>query len=93
MTNAATKTRPARNTLAHLAPAAPAKVVQHLGANNAFIGACDDFDALIAKLQAARAAHFGVDALVGRNWAEAGSVIEANRQIAGALAFLTSAAA
>ncbi len=80
------------SSIAHLAPAAPATVINHLGANNAFIGACEDFDDLIAKLQAARRGHFGVDTDGQRNWADVGSLVEANRQIACALAFLTGTA-
>lgn len=73
-------------TIRHLAPA------KHLGANNAFSGACHDFDGLIANLQAARVLHFGVDQDAQRNWAEVSSVLEMNRQIREALAFITGTA-
>lgn len=79
-------------TIAHLAPAKPQPVIIRLGANNAFIGACQDFDDLIAKLQAARALHFGVDADKQRDWSEAGSVAAMNAKLAEALAFITCTA-
>ena len=79
----------ARTDLRHLAPAARTKISSEPSANNAFIGASLDFDDLIAKLHAARAAHFGVDPDGQRTWAEACTVDEMNRQLASALAFIT----
>lgn len=81
------------NRISHLAPARRASVSAHPGANNAFIGACHDFDDLMTKLHAARALHFGVDPDQQRNWAEAGSVAHLNEQLERALAFITGTAA
>jgi hypothetical protein len=80
-------------TLKHLAPARRDPVSTHPGPNNAFIGACHDFDDLIAKLEAARTLHFGFDTDRQRNWAEAGSVAAMNEKLAEALAFITGTAA
>lgn len=76
-------------SLHHLAPAAATPIIVRLGANNAFIGACMDFDALIANMQAARVLHFGGDGGTERNWSDVASVMEFNRQVRDALAFIT----
>lgn len=81
MTNAA--------RIRHLAPAPLDVVSSNPGANNAFIGACHDFDDLMAKLMAARLLHFGVDPDKQRDWSEASTLAEMNRRIASALAFIT----
>jgi hypothetical protein len=59
--------------------------------NNEFIGACLEFDDLLAKLTALRADHFGVDPERERNWAEVGSVREGVRMLTEVVAFLTPA--
>lgn len=78
-----------RTDLSRFAPAPRINAGYERFPNNAFIGACGDFDALIAKLQAARAAHFGVDVDAARNWGDVGSVVEVNEHLARALAFLS----
>ena len=56
-------------------------------ANNEFIGACLDFDALMARLATLRANHFNVeDPEAARNWGEVGSVRYVNERLAEALA-------
>ena len=79
-------------SLHHLAPAAATPIIERMGANNAFIGACMDFDGLIANLQAVRALHFGADRDTERNWSAVASVMELNRQLRDATAFITGTA-
>lgn len=56
-------------------------------ANGAFIGACFEFDRLIARLAELRENHFNVaDPEAARNWGEAGSVNYVNARLAEALA-------
>ena len=81
-----------QRSIKHLAPAPRRPMHDHPAANNAFIGVCADFDDLVSKLQAARAANFGIDPERGRNWAEACFVAHANQTLASALAFLTCSA-
>jgi hypothetical protein len=50
------------------------KTEPRLHANNEFIGACIEIDALLAQLTTLRANHFGVDAEAQRQWGEVNSV-------------------
>lgn len=80
------------SAIRHLAPDSPPEVVTRLGANNAFIGACQDFDMLIARLQAARVLNFGADRNTQRDWGEVGSIMALNGSLRAGLAFITGTA-
>ena len=54
--------------------------------NNEFIGACIEFDELIAQLTALRNEHFNVNAEAERQWGEVNSVNFINEQLRVALA-------
>lgn len=54
-----------------------------------FLSACLDFDALLAKLKAARENHFGADP-DALNWGHVGSMKHANELLAEAARFLNA---
>jgi hypothetical protein len=55
-------------------------------ANNEFIGACIEIDALMAQLHTLRAAHFNVSPDCHRNWGEVGSARFVAQKLTEALA-------
>jgi hypothetical protein len=60
----------------------------HQHANNEFIGACQEFDQLLAHLATLRRDHFGVDPDGQRTWAEVGVAREGVRLLREAVATL-----
>jgi hypothetical protein len=82
---------PAIKAIAFTPAAASTASVGNKHANNEFIGACLEFDQLLAHLTTLRNDHFGVDPERERNWGEVGSVREGVRMLTEAVAFLTPA--